>query len=62
MALASNTTRSAPIVHTVDELRALSAQWRKAGERIALVPTMGALHNPILDFFLSSSNFPFLIL
>ncbi|MDP4594701.1 MAG: pantoate--beta-alanine ligase [Beijerinckiaceae bacterium] len=43
--MASNTTRSAPIVHTVDELRALSAQWRKAGERIALVPTMGALHN-----------------
>jgi pantoate--beta-alanine ligase len=32
------------IVRTVNELRARVAKWRKAGERIALVPTMGALH------------------
>jgi pantoate--beta-alanine ligase len=31
-------------VRTVSELRARVADWRRAGERIALVPTMGALH------------------
>lgn len=31
-------------VHTVAELRAWLAQQRQAGERIALVPTMGNLH------------------
>lgn len=33
-----------PIVRRVTELRAQVAAWREAGERIALVPTMGALH------------------
>jgi pantoate--beta-alanine ligase len=33
-----------PIVRTVSELRRLVAAWRKAGEAVALVPTMGALH------------------
>jgi pantoate--beta-alanine ligase len=28
----------------VEELRSVAAQWRRAGERIALVPTMGGLH------------------
>lgn len=32
------------IVRTIGDLRALVAHWRKAGEVIALVPTMGALH------------------
>lgn len=32
------------IVRTVAALRARLATWRHAGERIALVPTMGALH------------------
>jgi pantoate--beta-alanine ligase len=33
-----------PIVRTVDALRARISAWRSAGLRIALVPTMGALH------------------
>jgi pantoate--beta-alanine ligase len=37
---------AAPIatVRTVKELRAEIAKWREAGETVALVPTMGALH------------------
>ncbi len=31
-------------VHTIPELRKASLAWRRAGERIGLVPTMGALH------------------
>jgi len=33
-----------PIVRTVAELRATAAQWRRQGATIAVVPTMGALH------------------
>jgi pantoate--beta-alanine ligase len=32
------------IVRTVGDLRGELAKWRKAGENVALVPTMGALH------------------
>jgi pantoate--beta-alanine ligase len=35
---------SVTVVRTVKDLRDHLAPWRKAGERIALVPTMGALH------------------
>lgn len=35
---------SSPIVRTVGGLRSMIAKWHEAGERIALVPTMGALH------------------
>jgi pantoate--beta-alanine ligase len=30
--------------YTIDELRSLLAEWHPAGDRIALVPTMGNLH------------------
>jgi pantoate--beta-alanine ligase len=35
---------SPPVDPTVAEIRRRAAGWRQAGERIALVPTMGALH------------------
>lgn len=38
------TDKSVSIARDVATLRAIVGQWRAAGERIALVPTMGALH------------------
>lgn len=35
---------SIPIVRTLAELRATVAEWRREGARVAVVPTMGALH------------------
>jgi pantoate--beta-alanine ligase len=35
---------SLPTVRTVAELRRVVDAWQRAGERVALVPTMGALH------------------
>jgi pantoate--beta-alanine ligase len=33
------------LVRTIADLRSCIARWRKSGERIGLVPTMGALHD-----------------
>ena len=33
-----------PVARTISDLRAIVAGWRAAGERVALVPTMGFLH------------------
>jgi len=35
----------APIVRTLGDLRAATQGWRRAGETIGVVPTMGALHD-----------------
>jgi pantoate--beta-alanine ligase len=33
------------VVETPEEIRALSDEWRAAGQRVGFVPTMGALHD-----------------
>ncbi len=33
-----------PIVHDAAEMQSLIASWRKSNDKIALIPTMGALH------------------
>src|SRR4029079_18436829 len=35
---------SPPVIRTISDLRSVVAGWRRGGEHIALVPTMGALH------------------
>ncbi|ARC89620.1 pantoate--beta-alanine ligase [Rhodovulum sp. MB263] len=36
---------SAPILRSLETLRAIRAEWRAGGARVAVVPTMGALHD-----------------
>lgn len=38
-----------PVTRTVADLRRMVAQWRRAGETVALIPTMGALHDGHLE-------------
>ncbi len=42
--MATSHTQATGVVRTVADLRAQVTRWRHAGDTIALVPTMGALH------------------
>jgi pantoate--beta-alanine ligase len=39
------TSYALPVARTIQDLRATVQKWRDAGETVALVPTMGALHS-----------------
>jgi pantoate--beta-alanine ligase len=42
--MSTTMTAAVPLVHTIADLRERIRGWRASGEKVALVPTMGALH------------------
>jgi pantoate--beta-alanine ligase len=44
-------------IHSVDELRNAIAEWREAGDTIALVPTMGNLHKGHMSLVLLAAEY-----
>jgi pantoate--beta-alanine ligase len=44
MPLADSNNRQIPVAESIEQARALVREWKAAGESIALVPTMGNLH------------------
>jgi len=44
-------------IHSIDELRRVTAEWREAGDTIALVPTMGNLHKGHMGLVSLAANY-----